>query len=161
MEALLRETVRVRVRFNEVDALRTVWHGHYLQYMEDAREAFGRKYRLEYRYMYDCGYVAPIVDLRMRFRQPAAIDDLLLVEITCRPAPGGKLIFDYRICRETDGSLILTASTVQLFMTRDGVFEPSAPDFFAAWKQEYGVDNPPCERSDPPRTPKANELRRS
>ena len=37
----LRETIRVQVRFSEVDALRKVWHGHYLQYMEDAREAFG------------------------------------------------------------------------------------------------------------------------
>ena len=40
----LSETVRVQVRFSEVDSIKMVWHGHYMTYMEDAREAFGRKY---------------------------------------------------------------------------------------------------------------------
>jgi acyl-CoA thioester hydrolase len=135
----LRETVRVKVRFSEVDALRVVWHGHYVQYLEDAREAFGRKYHLEYGHIYNSGYTAPIVDMHMQFRQPATIDDILDVEITFRPSPGGKLIFDYRIRRNADSRLILTASTIQLFMTRDGVFEPSSPDFFDAWKEQHGI----------------------
>ncbi|MDR3194838.1 MAG: acyl-CoA thioesterase [Tannerella sp.] len=136
MDKPLCETIRVRVRFSEVDALRMVWHGCYVQYLEDAREAFGRKYGLTYMHIFNSGYVAPIVDLQLQYRQPATIDDVLLIEITCRPVRGGKLIFDYRICKEPDGSLILTASTIQLFMTREGVFEPSSPDFFNEWKEK-------------------------
>ncbi|MDR2041989.1 MAG: acyl-CoA thioesterase [Tannerella sp.] len=132
----LRETIRIRVRFSEVDALRMVWHGCYMQYLEDAREAFGRKYGLTYLHIYDSGYVAPIADLRVQYRQPATIDDVLLVEITCPPTPGAKLVFDYRITKEQDASLVLTATTIQLFMTREGVFEPSSPDFFDAWKEK-------------------------
>ena len=137
--ATLHETVRIQVRFSEVDALRTVWHGHYVRYLEDAREAFGHKYGLEYMHIYDSGYVAPIVLMEMQFRQPATIDDLLRVEIVYRPTPGGKLIFDYRMFREADDTLILTASTTQLFMTRDGVFDPSSPDFFDAWKRRWNM----------------------
>jgi acyl-CoA thioester hydrolase len=102
--------------------------------LEDAREAFGRKYQLEYMNIFRSGYVAPIVDLQLQYKQMATIDDILSVEITYRPATGGKLIFDYRICKESDRSLVLTASTIQLFMTREGVFEPSSPDFFNEWK---------------------------
>ncbi|MDR1336792.1 MAG: acyl-CoA thioesterase [Tannerella sp.] len=133
----LRETVRIRVRFSEVDALRMVWHGCYMHYLEDAREAFGRKYGLTYLHIFDSGYVAPVADVHVQYRQPATIDDVLLVEITCRPVAGGKLIFDYRITRESDASLILTATTIQLFMTREGIFEPSSPEFFDAWKEKF------------------------
>jgi acyl-CoA thioester hydrolase len=135
----LRETVRIPVRFSEVDALRMVWHGHYVRYLEDAREAFGHRYGLEYMHIYDSGYVAPIARMEMQFRQPATIDDFLQVEIVYRPVPGGKLIFDYRIVREADNALILTASTTQLFMTREGVFDPSSPDFFDAWKRRWNI----------------------
>ena len=30
------ETVRVKVRFSEVDPIRMVWHGNYIKYLEDA-----------------------------------------------------------------------------------------------------------------------------
>ena len=29
------ETVRVKVRFSEVDPIRMVWHGNYIKYLED------------------------------------------------------------------------------------------------------------------------------
>ena len=38
----------VRVRFQEVDALQVVWHGHYLGYFEEGRHAFGRAHGFEY-----------------------------------------------------------------------------------------------------------------
>ena len=42
------ETVRVKVRFSEVDPIRMVWHGNYIKYLEDAREAFGHRYGISY-----------------------------------------------------------------------------------------------------------------
>jgi len=136
----LTERAHIRVRFSEVDSLRIVWHGHYIQYLEDAREAFGRKYGLEYMYIYECGYVAPIVDMQIQYKQTATIDDLLSVEISYRPAKGGKLVFDYVIYKEADNSEVLRASTIQLFMTHEGVFEPSCPDFLNKWKEKNNID---------------------
>lgn len=130
----LSETVRTRVRFSEVDQLHVVWHGHYVKYMEDAREAFGRKYGLSYRHMTESGYYAPVFDMHLRFDRPACMDDVLLVTITWKPAIGAKLCFDYEIRRETDNAIILTASTIQLFTTVDGEFEPSTPEFYKEWK---------------------------
>ena len=34
----------VRVRFNETDVLGVVWHGNYIKFFEDGREAFGREH---------------------------------------------------------------------------------------------------------------------
>ena len=136
----LSETVRIQVRFSEVDSLRMVWHGHYVQYLEDAREAFGRKYGLEYMHIYESGYVAPIVDMQIQYKQIATIDDLLFVEITYRPARGGKIIFDYVIYKASDNSEVLRATTIQLFMTHEGVFEPSCPDFLNKWKEKNTIN---------------------
>ena len=135
----LTETVRVQVRFSEVDSIRMVWHGNYVTYMEDAREAFGRKFGLEYMHIFESGYLAPMFDMQLRYKQMATVDDILLVTITYRPARGSKSIFDYEIRRESDNALILTATTTQLFTTRAGEFEPSCPSFFEEWKRKNNV----------------------
>ena len=41
-------TSEVRVRFAECDPLGIVWHGNYIQYFEDGREAFGRHHGISY-----------------------------------------------------------------------------------------------------------------
>lgn len=135
----LSTTVRVKVRFSEVDSLRIVWHGNYLKYMEDAREAFGREHGLEYMFMYDQGFLAPMYDVKMKYIGPATTDDTLLVTITYRPARGAKIIFDYEIRREADKATLFTAETTQLFTTHEGEFVLSCPDFLTEWKKKHAI----------------------
>ena len=135
----LSTTVRVQVRFSEVDSLRIVWHGNYLKYMEDAGEAFGHTFGLEYMYMYNQGFLAPMYDIKMKYIGPATTDDTLLVTITYRPARGAKVIFDYEIRRESDNTLLFTAETTQLFTTHEGEFVLSCPDFLAEWKKKHNI----------------------
>ena len=47
-ESLFEVQTEIRVRFSEVDSMGVVWHGNYLKYFEDGREAFGRKHGLGY-----------------------------------------------------------------------------------------------------------------
>ena len=114
-----------------------VWHGNYLKYMEDAREAFGRRYGLSYKLMVDSGYYCPLFDYHVRFAHSADYEDILLVTIKYKPAKGAKICFEYEIYRERDNALVLTASTIQLFTTVDGVLEPSEPEFYRKWKSQY------------------------
>ncbi len=44
----LKATVPLKIRFSEVDSMNIVWHGSYMMYFEDAREAFGREYGIAY-----------------------------------------------------------------------------------------------------------------
>lgn len=135
MEALT-ETIRVRVRFSEVDSIRMVWHGNYVKYMEDAREAFGRKWGLTYQLIFDSGYYAPVYDMHLRYMASATADDELDVTIIWKSLKGAKICFDYEIRRVMDNALILNASTVQLFTLRSGGFETTEPDFYRQWKME-------------------------
>jgi len=134
----LTDTIRIRVPFYDVDSIQMVWHGNFVKYLEEGRESFGFKYGLEYMHIYNSGYVAPIADMHMEYKNTAGIGDTLIVETSYKPCRGAKLMFDYVITRECDGELILKASTVQLFVTREGVFEVSTPGFYAEWKKKWG-----------------------
>ncbi|MBR1630666.1 MAG: acyl-CoA thioesterase [Paludibacteraceae bacterium] len=133
----LSTVINVRVRFSEVDSIRMVWHGSYVAYLEDAREAFGREHGLEYLYMFHQGYLAPMYDLHLQYQQTAGIDDLLTVRITYHPCRGSKLMFDYLVTRQSDQAVILKATSIQLFTDLNGELQLSEPDFFAQWKRQH------------------------
>ena len=68
-QAALTDRTTIKVRFSEIDSMQIVWHGEYVRYFEDGREAFGKRYGLDYMSIYREGYVVPIVDLSCQFKQ--------------------------------------------------------------------------------------------
>ena len=67
---MLSAEVTVNIRFSDTDAMGVVWHGNYLRFLEDAREAFGNKYGLTYLDMYHNGYFTPIVKVDIDYKSP-------------------------------------------------------------------------------------------
>lgn len=71
--AALTNRTTFRVRFSEIDSMQIVWHGEYVRYFEDGREAFGKQYGLDYMSIYREGYMVPIVDLTCQFKQSLSL----------------------------------------------------------------------------------------
>lgn len=138
MDALT-ASIEVEVHFYDVDSINMVWHGHYVKYLEQAREAFGRQYGIAYLDVYAAGYTTPIVDMHIRYKQIAHFEDKLRVEIRYVPCRSAKIIYDYTIFNQADGSVVAEAQTTQLFMTREGTFEVSSPDFYREWREKVGA----------------------
>lgn len=132
--ASLSFTKPLDVRFSEVDAMQIVWHGSYALYFEDAREAFGAHYGLSYHTIADAGYYAPLVDLEFHYRRPIVYGDRPLITITYVPTEAAKLIFDYVITDETDGEVIATGRSVQVFLDSNRNLMWTAPEFYKKWK---------------------------
>ncbi len=134
----LTETITVRVRFNEVDSLGIVWHGNYVKYLEDGREAWGRKYGIPYMTLYHThGYAVPIVKMDMEFKRPLKYEETFTVETRFVDSPAAKLILQYTIFNEA-GEVVLTAETVQVFLTKETAeMELFSPTFFLAWKDRF------------------------
>ena len=65
--------------------------------------------------------------------------DVLIVETTYVPTKSAKLMFDYTITRESDGATILKASSTQLFVTKDGRFEVTVPNFLREWREANNI----------------------
>ena len=128
-----------QVPFYDLDGIQMVWHGNYVKYMEDAREKFGAKYGFEYLHIFNSGYLAPVVDMHIKYRNSARISDTLRMTITYIPTRAAKMVFRYEIVRPFDDALIIEAETTQLFVSRSGEFEAANPVFYAEWKKRWNV----------------------
>lgn len=127
----------VLVRFNEVDSLNIVWHGHYVKYLEDGREDFGKKYDIGYLKVQEAGYIIPIVALDIQYKKSLYYGDSVLVETTWVETDTPKLTFNYRLTNPENRQLICTAQTTQVFLDKDGKLQLIAPDFFQEWKEKW------------------------
>ena len=128
----------IKIRFCEVDSIKVVWHGNYVKYLEDGREDFGEKFGLQYLKIFDNGFTAPVVDMKLHFKQSISVGDSIIVETIYKPTKAAKIIFDYNIYKKSDNSLVLTAQTTQVFMDLEGNLQLSNPDFYEDWKNNFG-----------------------
>jgi acyl-CoA thioester hydrolase len=127
----LEETTTVRVRFQEVDSLRIVWHGHYVSYFEEGRRAFGRKYGVDYSVFAEHHQAAPIVQLAVSYLAPARMNDVLAVTARLFQSDAAKLEFTYEIRRSGEELLLATGTTTQAFTTLDGELLLQRPTWLA------------------------------
>lgn len=128
------------IRFSEVDSMNVVWHGSYPLYFEDAREEFGRKYKLEYLRIADFGYFAPLVDLEFHYRKPLLYQMRPRIDITYHPTEAAKIIFDYEIFDTATEELMAHGRSVQVFMDKDYHLVWTNPEFYQEWKRMWGVE---------------------
>lgn len=129
--------VNVPVRFSEIDSLGILWHGHYIRYFEDGREAFGLKYGLGYMDVYAQGFSIPIVNINCSFKRPIRYNDLVKVETRYVDSPAAKLIFDYQIKHAISDEVLATGRSEQVFCTKSGELQLTIPDFFQKWKLHH------------------------
>ena len=133
-------TIEQDVRFSDVDSLGIVWHGHYVQYFEDGREAFGKQHNLRYLDFYNQGYVVPIVNIQCDYKQVLRYGDRIIIETTYTPYESAKINFTYRLLNSVTGELVVTGSTTQVFLSKDGfTLQLMNPDFFREWKEKQGL----------------------
>ncbi|MEL6925637.1 MAG: acyl-CoA thioesterase, partial [Bacteroidota bacterium] len=112
------------------------WHGKYVKYFEDAREAFGKRYGLGYNEFLREEVVTPIVDLQIAYKRMVRYDEQLSVRISFEPVEAAKIIFHYTIFNE-DQQVVCTGKTVQVMTTPDKQLIHSTPAFVRAWKHKW------------------------
>jgi acyl-CoA thioester hydrolase len=111
------------VRFPEVDSYGVVWHGHYVVYMELARNALCAAAGLSPKDTLALGYKAPITRLELTLRKSARLEDALEVAVVGRPPETAKLVMDYEIRRAGvpgRAGLLGTGLTEQVLLGQDG-----------------------------------------
>ena len=134
----LSNRTEVLVRFNEADPLGIVWHGHYIRYFEDGREAFGNTHGLGYLDVYKQGFVIPIVSVHCEFKRSLRYGDRVIVETKYIPCEAAKMKFSYRLFNAVTGELVATGSSIQVFLDKkESLLQLSNPPFFEEWKKKH------------------------
>ena len=133
-------TVRteILVRFNEADPLGIVWHGHYIRYFEDGREAFGNQYGIGYLDFYKKGFIIPVMHVECSFKKSLRYGDTVIIETSYLPCDAAKLKFSYRLYNKKNHQLVATGSSIQVFLdSKDSNLQLTNPPFFELWKSRH------------------------
>jgi acyl-CoA thioester hydrolase len=112
-------TIRIPVRFAECDPYGVVWHGHYVLYLEHAREALTGRFGFTAARALEMGYRVPITRMEMRYRAPARPDEIIRVTAALQSPSVARLVIDYQI-RNEPGDLLASGQTEQVVLNREG-----------------------------------------
>lgn len=136
---ILSATKEIEVRFSEVDSMGILWHGSYVKYLEDGREAFGKKYTLGYMDTLREGFFVPLTQLNMDFKKPLIYEEKAIVKTTFVATAAAKILYKYEIRNAKDNSLILRANSEQVFLDKAYQLVWNTPDFYAQWKKKWKI----------------------
>ncbi len=131
-------TSQIRVRFVETDPMGIVWHGNYIQYFEDGREAFGRHHGISYLDQKDNGFTSPIVKSSSEHKSPLRFGEVATIKTIFIDSPAAKMVFKYEIYNESN-QIVCTGETTQVFLGNDGNLFLHLPPFFERWKKKVGL----------------------
>ena len=98
---------QIRVEYHHTDQMGIVHHSNYVKFFEVARTEWLRQAGLTYAEMERRGVMMPIVDVQIKYRQPAYYDELIKV----------KAIVEYEI-RGEDGRDIASGLTTLGFIDK-------------------------------------------
>jgi len=131
-------TSQIRVRFVETDPMGIVWHGNYIQYFEDGREAFGRHHGISYLDQKDNGFTSPIVKSSSEHKHPLRYGEVATIKTIFVDSRAAKMMFRYEIYNESN-QIVCTGKTTQVFLGNDDKLFLHLPPFFADWKRKVGL----------------------
>ena len=114
------DETEIRVRFHEVDSWGIVWHGHYIAWFEVGRTALLNKFQLSPQDFARMGYIAPVVGLRCSYKEPARMDEEIIIRTTVLKPTKAALTFRFEILRKRDRKLLVTGEETQVLQTLDG-----------------------------------------
>lgn len=111
--------VEHRVNFYDTDAMEVVHHANYIRWFEIGRVEFLRQAGITLGELMADGYVFPITEVSAKFLTAGVFDDVLVIETAPTALTKVKMAFDYRVLRPSDGAVLVTGHTQNVFTSRE------------------------------------------
>ena len=112
-------TAEYRVNFYDTDAMAVVHHANYIRWFEIGRVEYLRSIGITLNDMMEDGFVFPITDVQAKYVSPGYYDDDLIIETTATSLTRVKMAFDYRVIRKSDGKVLVTGHTQNVYTSRE------------------------------------------
>lgn len=97
---------RLRVRYAETDQMGVVHHANYLLYLEESRTRLMAERGCSYAELERRGIGLPVRRLELRFRQPAAYDEELVIRTRVGQVRAASITFESEVLRASDEALL-------------------------------------------------------
>jgi len=113
---------QVRVYYEDTDAGGVVYHSNYLNFFERARTEFLRSKGVnQHQLRQQHQLIWVVLEIQVRFRQAAKLDDELLVSAEMAWVKGVRVGFTQRMSRKSDGVEIATAELSAAMLHADSL----------------------------------------
>lgn len=119
--------VGYRVCYEDTDAGGVVYYGNYLRYLERGRNGYLRELGMSVRGFQDEGILFPVVEVNLKYRSPAFLEDELVVETRVERMGRSSILFSQKVLREgtTDA---LVEGTVRVACVDKNLFPRRLPE---------------------------------
>ncbi len=131
--------VQTKIRFSEVDSMAVVWHGSFVKYLEDGREAWGKEFGLGYYDAYANQYMTPIVKLDMDYKRMVKYGETISIETEYIYTEAAKIKFKYIIKNLSTDEVVLKATSTQVFIDKNYELQMTNPEFYLDWQKKMGL----------------------
>ena len=138
--APVRAEIETQIPFHHVDMLDIAWHGHYCQYLEEARCALLEKIGYDYLAMKNTGYVWPIVDLHLKYLRPARFRQRIRIEAELVEWEY-RMKIKYQVRDAETGETLVKAHSIQVAVNLDnGKMCYASPRVFLERLEEFSSE---------------------
>ncbi|MCT4545141.1 MAG: acyl-CoA thioesterase [Vallitalea sp.] len=107
---------KIKVRYVETDRMGIVHHSNYYSWFEVARGEFITDTGMTYSDMEEEGIMMPVLESSCKYIQAAKYENILIIQAWIHEINGAKAIFNYKVIREKDNTIIATGSTKHAFV---------------------------------------------
>ncbi len=111
-----KDTVRIKVRFNDTDAMQVVHFKNYLVYFDDGFVNFMRAVENPVEPAVKSGIVFPVKKITITYENSAKFGDYVIVETNIKEIGEKSMTFQHKIFRESDNTLLADVECVRLVM---------------------------------------------
>ena len=108
----------IRVRYQETDQMKVVYHANYFTWFEAARIELLDRIDCPYKLLEEEGYLLPVLKCKAKFIKPAHFDDRLVVRVSILNAPTIRVQIFYEIYRRKE--LLCMGNTTHAFIDMNG-----------------------------------------
>jgi acyl-CoA thioester hydrolase len=114
----MKKSLSLEVRYAETDAMGVVHHSSYAIWFELARVNWLKEHGLPYDQMEREGFYVPVLELTIRYHQPAHFGETLTIETEAKAKSGAQFCFVYKILHKSQ--LIAEGESTHVVTTREG-----------------------------------------
>ena len=108
----------IRVRYQETDQMKVVYHANYFTWFEAARIELLDQMGCTYLQLEKEGYFLPVLHCEAKFLKPARFDDRLEIRVFIPSEPAVRVKICYEVYR--DDVLLCTGNTTHAFIDQSG-----------------------------------------
>ncbi len=123
----MKHEFKQKVFYSDTDAYGVVWHGSYLRWLEMGRIELCEKAGYSLSKLYEADITLPVVDLNVRYKSPAKLEDELLIVTQLKEISKLSMTFSQKIYNAKTEKLNIEASVKVVAVHNNGILYRQFP----------------------------------